>query len=206
MRSGMVSILAATLFVTAPAGHAQSTRPLRNAYGQPDLEGVWSSMSMTRLERPAGAPLTFATKAEGDAYQIKRRGEIRAGRERDAGSSRSMAYCAGFMDRYQSAAEIELLVVSRPPRKNERTSRGASSGSRSPASTAWYSLSPKPPGSRFSRCIMASCQGMISSTRFWVASKRAFLGPWASKFQDPSKNRFSRRSGETPAPTRLTRD
>jgi len=35
----------------APNAHASAPR-LRNSLGQPDLEGVWSSLSATRLERP----------------------------------------------------------------------------------------------------------------------------------------------------------
>src|SRR4051812_17204705 len=42
---------------------------LRNAYGQPDLEGLWSNGSLTRLQRRPGAPLTFATRAEEDAFE-----------------------------------------------------------------------------------------------------------------------------------------
>lgn len=33
------------------------------------LEGYWTNVSLTPLERPAGVPLTFPTKAEGDAYE-----------------------------------------------------------------------------------------------------------------------------------------
>jgi hypothetical protein len=42
---------------------------LRNAWGQPDLQGVWTNVSLTRLQRPSGVPLTFATRAEEEAYE-----------------------------------------------------------------------------------------------------------------------------------------
>lgn len=41
----------------------------RAALGQPDLEGVWTNGSLTRLERRAGAPLTFATRAEEETFE-----------------------------------------------------------------------------------------------------------------------------------------
>jgi hypothetical protein len=65
------------------AGQAQPYRVPRTAFGQPDLQGIWSSMSMTRLERPPGDLLTFPIKAEEDAYQAKRRAAILARRQSD---------------------------------------------------------------------------------------------------------------------------
>jgi hypothetical protein len=47
----MIAALATAAQAAQPAYHAP-----RNALGQPDLEGVWSMNSMTRLERPANIP------------------------------------------------------------------------------------------------------------------------------------------------------
>ena len=41
----------------------------RTAFGAPDLQGMWTNVSMTVLERQSGVPLTFATPAEEDAYK-----------------------------------------------------------------------------------------------------------------------------------------
>jgi hypothetical protein len=73
----------AALAAAAGAGHAGPYKVPRNAFGQPDLEGLWSSMSMTRLERPPGAPLTFPTKAQEEAYEAQRRAAIHARRQGD---------------------------------------------------------------------------------------------------------------------------
>ncbi|MFL5297105.1 MAG: hypothetical protein ACJ798_12060 [Phenylobacterium sp.] len=64
--------LAAMIGVAAPASLARpphASHVARNAYGQPDLEGLWANGSLTKLQRRAGAPLTFATRAEEDAYE-----------------------------------------------------------------------------------------------------------------------------------------
>ncbi|HEV7383277.1 MAG TPA: hypothetical protein VGN89_00245, partial [Phenylobacterium sp.] len=63
-----LAVFAAALLVSAPVGAGQPYRAPRTAYGQPDLQGVWSDMSLTRLERRPGLPLTFATRAEERAY------------------------------------------------------------------------------------------------------------------------------------------
>jgi hypothetical protein len=83
MRESRVWIAALAALIACGISHAAPYRAPRNAVGQPDLEGVWSSMSMTRLERPPGAPLTFATKAQEDAYEVQRREAIGARREAD---------------------------------------------------------------------------------------------------------------------------
>ncbi len=59
----------------APAHAAKPYRTPRTAYGQPDLQGFWTNGSLTRLERPAGEPLSFATPAEARAYARRRVGD-----------------------------------------------------------------------------------------------------------------------------------
>jgi len=43
--------------------------PLRNEYGHPDLQGVWSNASITRLTRPAGADSLVVTPEEAMALE-----------------------------------------------------------------------------------------------------------------------------------------
>ena len=53
----------------ATAAHAGPYRAPRTADGQPDLQGLWTNLSMTVMERRPDTPLTFATKAEDAAYE-----------------------------------------------------------------------------------------------------------------------------------------
>lgn len=64
-------LLMATPVAAQPQRTARATAKViaRNVFGQPDLEGIWTNGSLTRLERRAGVPLTFATRAEEDAYE-----------------------------------------------------------------------------------------------------------------------------------------
>jgi hypothetical protein len=61
------------LAVSVPAGSARAEPGLyhapRTAFGAPDLQGFWTNVSRTGLERLTGAPLTFATRAEEDAFE-----------------------------------------------------------------------------------------------------------------------------------------
>ena len=66
-------VCAAVLSVAlvAPVALAQSTakyEPPRTTSGKPDLQGVWSTASVTRLERPAGYPLVLS-RAQADELE-----------------------------------------------------------------------------------------------------------------------------------------
>jgi hypothetical protein len=75
MRTGFLAAALAAL--VAAAAQAGPYHVPRTAYGRPDLQGFWSSASLTSLERRAGAPLSFATRAEEEAFV---RGELDAWR------------------------------------------------------------------------------------------------------------------------------
>ncbi|HZZ31688.1 MAG TPA: hypothetical protein VFE10_06805 [Phenylobacterium sp.] len=47
-------MLASWLGLSAASASAQGYRAPRNAYGAPDLNGVWNNNALTRLQRPAG--------------------------------------------------------------------------------------------------------------------------------------------------------
>jgi hypothetical protein len=49
----LVLAAALTTLVAAPAVAAEAWKAPRNAYGQPDLSGVWTNATITTLERPA---------------------------------------------------------------------------------------------------------------------------------------------------------
>lgn len=65
----IVGVWLASVPVAGQAGPAVSaaarkTTSLRTAWGAPDLQGVWSSATVTPLERPAGVTKEFLTEAE----------------------------------------------------------------------------------------------------------------------------------------------
>lgn len=66
---------AAAVALAAPAQaappHAAPYRAPRTSFGAPDLQGVWSNASMTRLERPAAAGALVVSDAE--AANVERR-------------------------------------------------------------------------------------------------------------------------------------
>lgn len=65
------SLLILALLGAAPA-HAQSYKPPRTPLGQPDLQGLWDSDTMTRLQRPTkGFKALAATPEEVAAYEGK---------------------------------------------------------------------------------------------------------------------------------------
>ena len=70
LRAWMGLAVVVGLAVSAQAGPRSAPRhpTPRTAYGQPDLQGYWTNVAQTPLERPAGVPLSFPTRAEGDAY------------------------------------------------------------------------------------------------------------------------------------------
>lgn len=70
-----IQALAAALLVASAVGPPAQAAPYRGphtAFGQPDLQGFWTNASLTKLERPAGVPLSFATRADEAAYETSR--------------------------------------------------------------------------------------------------------------------------------------
>ena len=64
------AMLAAVGGILAPLAMAQSAtyQPPRQQNGKPDLQGVWSTASVTRLERPPGLPLVLS-RAQADELE-----------------------------------------------------------------------------------------------------------------------------------------
>ena len=73
---GAISRLLLALTVAAGpfAAMAGPYKAPRDAFGRPDLQGVWTNESMTHLERPKDFTALVATPAEAAAYE-KRRGD-----------------------------------------------------------------------------------------------------------------------------------
>lgn len=67
----MAALLGASAIALAPTALAQATgdyQPPRTKSGKPDLHGVWSTASVTRLERPEGYPLVL-TREQADELE-----------------------------------------------------------------------------------------------------------------------------------------
>ena len=79
MRIGFIAVALAALVATSVQAGPPYRAP-RTAFGQPDLQGFWTSASLTELERLAGAPLTFATPAQEEAF-VRRAAEAWARNE-----------------------------------------------------------------------------------------------------------------------------
>src|SRR5689334_8652764 len=68
---GSLAALASLAGVPATA-EPPTPRPYhapRTSFGAPDLQGLWTNLSLTMLERPPKTQLTFATVAEEVAYE-----------------------------------------------------------------------------------------------------------------------------------------
>jgi hypothetical protein len=64
------AIAALVLVALAGSVHAGPYRAPRTAFGQPDLQGLWTAASLTELERDSAKdPLTFATPAQEAAFE-----------------------------------------------------------------------------------------------------------------------------------------
>lgn len=95
-------LLLALLLLAAPAAAADYRAP-RNAYGQPDLGGVWNTNFILPLEAPPGAPGLVLPEAEARAYADK----LAA----DAASFASLAIDGEVADLSQRMREAGLGVV-----------------------------------------------------------------------------------------------
>jgi len=63
-----VFAMAVAVLLSALPAHARPYRAPRTAFGQPDLQGVWTNLSLTRLERPKDFPTLIVPAAEAAAY------------------------------------------------------------------------------------------------------------------------------------------
>ena len=60
------------MLATASAASADSYRARRAADGHPDLGGLWTSISLTELERPMWAPALTLSDAQAQAFEARR--------------------------------------------------------------------------------------------------------------------------------------
>ena len=67
MKAVVILAVAAAFALAQPSAAADPYRAPRNAAGQPDLQGIWTSNSLSRLERPAVYPSVVITEAQARA-------------------------------------------------------------------------------------------------------------------------------------------
>jgi hypothetical protein len=68
----------AAILGAAPLAAAADYRAPRTVYGAPDLQGVWSDLSMTRLQRPKEFKTLVVTPAEAAAFEASRKKKVDA--------------------------------------------------------------------------------------------------------------------------------
>ncbi|HEY8618391.1 hypothetical protein [Phenylobacterium sp.] len=75
------ALAALALAALATGASAQAYKAPRNAFGQPDLQGVWTNAAITGLERPANFKTLTIPEAEAKAFEA-RRAAMRAAQDR----------------------------------------------------------------------------------------------------------------------------
>ncbi len=77
LRAAAVAVaIVAVVWAVGWAANAGPYRAPRAADGHPDLGGLWTSISLTELERPAWAPALTLTNAEAQAFEARRQKEF----------------------------------------------------------------------------------------------------------------------------------
>jgi hypothetical protein len=146
-------ILAGTLVAQSKAGQSKYTPP-RTPDGQPDLQGVWTNVTITPLERPANlAGKEFFTPAEARQYEKDTVDRNNADR-RDGGAQADLnrAYNDAWYDRGTKVVETlrTSLVIDPPDGRIPRKDQGA------PLVPAGFGRPPEGPEDRSlpERCIL----------------------------------------------------
>ena len=69
--SWAIVLTAFALLLAGGQARAQPTKTLHTSWGDPDLGGTWNNLSLTSLERPAGAATLILTDAEAAALEAR---------------------------------------------------------------------------------------------------------------------------------------
>jgi hypothetical protein len=106
----MFSVVAAIVYLASGAVHSQAPGSLRTAWGDPDLEGIWSYATITPLERPerlAGREFLTSEEVAAANSEAAARGDQRStNRQADVEG----AYNAFWWDRGQSTGRTSLII------------------------------------------------------------------------------------------------
>jgi hypothetical protein len=122
-------VLGAVILAATLAGQSKTYTPPRTPDGQPDLQGVWTNVTITPLERPANlAGKEFFTPAEARQYE-KETVERNNADRRDGGAQADLgrAYNDAWYDRGTKVVEtLRTSLVIDPP--DGRIPRAAAQG------------------------------------------------------------------------------
>jgi len=153
-------ILAGTVTAQTPQNQAKAYSPPRTPDGQPDLQGVWTNITITPLERPANlAGKEFFTPAEARQYEkdtVERNNADR--RDGGAQADLSRAYNDAWYDRGTKVVEtLRTSLIIDPP--DGRIPRVAQQGV--PAAPVGFGRPPEGPEDRSlaERCILWGTAG-----------------------------------------------
>ena len=151
----VVLLLAAALLAGTLAAQTRNYTPPRTPDGQPDLQGVWTNITITPLERPANlAGKEFFTPAEARQYE-KDTVERNNADRRDGGAQADLnrAYNDAWYDRGTKVVEtLRTSLIINPP--DGRIPRKAQAGAAVPP--AGFGRPPEGPEDRSlpERCIL----------------------------------------------------
>src|SRR3954454_13854751 len=67
-------VIAAAMLLAASAAQARPYRAPRTPFGQPDLQGVWTNLSLTPLERPKDFQALIVPPAQAAEYDRRHQG------------------------------------------------------------------------------------------------------------------------------------
>ena len=176
-------------FATAHAQNAKTYTPPRTAWGEPDLQGLYTNKTITPLERPAQfageGELTDAGDRRARAPR-RRRGASTTGAARAPKPTSASAYNEFWWDRGKKVTTNRSSLIIDPPDGRvppltadaQRRQAPTSASSRSSAAAARTAAAPTGPTDRslFERCITRGLPGAMSPSRVQqqrIASCRA---------------------------------
>jgi hypothetical protein len=171
-----IVILAGTLSAQSKAGQGKYNPP-RTPDGQPDLQGVWTNVTITPLERPANfAGKEFFTPAEARQYEKDTVDRNNADR-RDGGAQADLnrAYNDAWYDRGTKVVEtLRTSLVIDPPDGHIPRKAGAPAGP-----PVGFNMPPEGPEDRSlpERCILWPTAGPPMMPSFYNNNYQIVQGP-----------------------------
>ncbi|MGH6911642.1 MAG: hypothetical protein ACREEG_15745, partial [Phenylobacterium sp.] len=105
-----VRLIATVMLLWPVVVGAQTYRAPRTAYGQPDLQGIWTNASLTRIERPDGFDAVVVPPEKAQAYEAGHSGRVAIPGD-DTGQSESEWWeLGGRLSRVGDQARASMVV------------------------------------------------------------------------------------------------
>ena len=129
--------LVVAAFATAHAQNAKTYTPPRTAWGEPDLQGVYSNKTITPFERPASSPARRARRDE-EIAELERRVGDRSADKRDAARAprptSRRAYNEFWWDRGNESHDEPVVAAHRSAGRTRAAVDGGRAAARSATS------------------------------------------------------------------------